>query len=99
MSETTTEPAEDEEFVGNGSAADYLGLKRGTLSYYLGKGYGPPTRGKRAVGQYNLHVFLKSDLDHWKANRPGRGARTDRMHAGAGNECRPCGGICKVQLT
>jgi hypothetical protein len=98
MSDTTVEVPEDREFVGYPAAAKYLGLKTGTLSFYMGRGYGPKSTGRRTVGQYNQWVFLQSELDRWKANRPGRGARTDRMHAGAGNLCTPCEGNCVVKI-
>lgn len=68
----------DDTFVGYGPAADYLGLKRNTLSSYVARGIGPQTEPERvADGQYNLPVFKRSTLDAWKAERPGQGARTD----------------------
>jgi len=98
MSEQTELAPGDVEFVGYSGAAEYLGLKPGTLSAYMGTGYGPKHRGRRVRGPYNQYVFWKSDLDEWKAGRPGQGARTDRMHAGFGVECNPCGGVCSVQM-
>ena len=98
MSEQTELAPGDVEYVGYAGAAAYLGLKTGTLSAYMTGGYGPRHRGRRARGPYNQFVFWKSDLDEWKANRPGQGARTDRMHSGAGIECTPCGGTCTVVL-
>lgn len=101
MSETTASAAdteEDREFVGYREAAEYLGIKKGTLSWYMGAGYGPTPIERRTVGQYLQYVFTKQGLDHWQANRPGRGARTDRMHAGAGQQCQPCKGPCTVSL-
>lgn len=69
---------EDEEFVGYGPAAEYLGLQRNTLSSYVTRGIGPNAlEEKRAEGQYNLPVFMRSELDRWKNDRPGQGARTD----------------------
>lgn len=66
------------EFVGYGPAAEYLGLKRNTLSSYVARGIGPvPKPEKKAEGQYNLPVFTREELDRWKAERPGQGARTD----------------------
>jgi transcriptional regulator with XRE-family HTH domain len=67
------------EFVGYGPAADYLGLRRNTLSSYEARGIGPKISDRRAVEQYNMPVFLKTDLDEWKKNRPGQGARTDLL--------------------
>lgn len=66
-------------FVGYGPAAEYLGLKRNTLSSYSARGIGPTINGYEVVDQYNMPVFLRNDLDEWKANRPGQGARTDLM--------------------
>lgn len=97
MSETTA-PEADEEFIGYQAAADYLGIRKGTLSWYMGKGYGPDFKERRAMGQYNRYIFTRAQLDYWQANRPGRGARTDRMHADAGQQCNPCGGPCTVNL-
>jgi hypothetical protein len=65
-------------FVGYGAAAEYLGLKRNTLSSYVARGIGPvPLPEKKAEGQYNLPVFTRDELDRWKDSRPGQGARTD----------------------
>jgi hypothetical protein len=65
------------EFVGYGPAAEYLGLKRNTLSSYVARGIGPEVDHREVEGQYNLPVFTKEGLDRWKAERPGQGARTD----------------------
>lgn len=71
-----------EEFVGYGQAAKYLGIKRNTLSSYVARGIGPKAKPERfADGQYNLPVFTKASLDTWKAERPGQGARTDLVSA------------------
>lgn len=67
----------DDRFVGYGPAADYLGLKRNTLSSYVARGIGPRAVTVQAQGQYNLPVFDRRTLDAWKADRPGQGARTD----------------------
>lgn len=74
------------EFVGYGPAATYLGLKRNTLSSYQARGIGPKIKEDKngdpvrvAEGQYLLPVFLRSDLDEWRDNRPGQGARTDLL--------------------
>jgi hypothetical protein len=67
-----------ERFVGYGPAAEYLGLKRNTLSSYVARGIGPAAEPDREVdGQYNLPVFKRESLDAWKESRPGQGARTD----------------------
>jgi hypothetical protein len=74
----TTQDETPDRFVGYGPAAEYLGLKRNTLSSYVARGIGPEVEPKReADGQYNLPVFTRQALDTWKANRPGQGARTD----------------------
>ena len=82
---TPVTPAEaPTKFVGYGSAAEYLGLKRNTLSSYVARGIGPtaePT--KQADGQYNLPVFTREALDTWRENRPGQGARTDLVSSSA----------------
>jgi hypothetical protein len=69
---------DSEKFVGYGPAAEYLGLKRNTLSSYVSRGIGPEMElDRQAEGQYNLPVFTKESLDAWKKDRPGQGARTD----------------------
>jgi hypothetical protein len=70
-----------EKFVGYGPAATYLGLKRNTLSSYAARGIGPKVHDYEVVDQYNMPVFLKTDLDAWRENRPGQGARTDLLQA------------------
>jgi hypothetical protein len=83
------------EFVGYGPAAEYLGLKRNTLSSYVARGIGPQEKldaeGKperRVEGQYLLPVFERAELDRWREDRPGQGARTDLVSAVAGAESR-----------
>jgi hypothetical protein len=96
----TVQTDTDELLIGYGPVAKYLGLQKGTLSTYMSRGYGPSPEPKRVQrGQYNLYAFRKSVLDHWKANRPGAGARTDRQHTGLGRECGPCAGACTVEIT
>jgi hypothetical protein len=74
----TTQGETQTEFVGYGPAAEYLGLKRNTLSSYVARGIGPEAEPEReADGQYNLPVFTRESLDRWKESRPGQGARTD----------------------
>lgn len=70
---------EDQRFVGFGPAAKYLGLQRNTLSSYSARGIGPKIHDHEVEDQYNKPVFLKSDLDEWRDNRPGQGARTDLL--------------------
>jgi Helix-turn-helix domain len=71
------------EFVGYGPAAEYLGLKRNTLSSYVARGIGPAVKDRRPYGQYVLPVFDQAELDRWKAERPGQGARTDLVAVAA----------------
>lgn len=79
MSESNV-PEAPERFVGFGAAAEYLGLKRNTLSSYAARGIGPEAEPDRqADGQYNLPVFTRAKLDEWRDSRPGQGARTDLL--------------------
>ena len=81
---TTQDEVTPERFVGYGPAAEYLGLKRNTLSSYVARGIGPEAEPERqADGQYNLPVFTRESLDRWKTSRPGQGARTDLVPAAA----------------
>lgn len=76
--EIEDEGNDQDRFVGYGPAAEYLGLKRNTLSSYVARGIGPEAEPEReADGQYNLPVFTRGALKAWKKNRPGQGARTD----------------------
>lgn len=68
-------------FVGYRAAAEYLGIERNTLSSYVSRGIGPAVDHREADGQYNLPVFMRDELDRWKADRPGQGARTDLLTA------------------
>lgn len=78
-----TSQDEATEFVGYGPAAEYLGLKRNTLSSYVARGIGPAKERSEQDGQYVLPVFTRTELDRWKAVRPGQGARTDLVSAAA----------------
>ena len=73
---------QDQEFVGFQPAADYLGLKRNTLSGYCSRGVGPSPARSQIEAQYVLPVFLRSELDRWKRDRPGQGKRTDLEQVG-----------------
>jgi hypothetical protein len=77
MTDETTAVPEDREFVGYGPAAEYLGLKRNTLSSYVARGIGPEVARKEIRDQYVLPVFTLSALQTWRDARPGQGARTD----------------------
>jgi hypothetical protein len=83
----TVESQDQTEFVGYGPAAEYLGLKRNTLSSYVARGIGPEALPEpRAEGQYNLPVFTRDALDTWRDSRPGQGARTDLVPTGEPGE-------------
>lgn len=86
MGDTVTDTDAQEtpdEFVGYGPAGEYLGLKRNTLSSYNARGIGPKISRYEVEDQYNKPVFKRADLDEWKANRPGQGARTDLIGVAA----------------
>lgn len=83
MTSTRDDEALPSEFVGYGPAAEYLGLKRNTLSSYVARGIGPMVKDSQVQGQYVLPVFDRSELDRWVAHRPGQGARTDLVSAAA----------------
>lgn len=68
-----------ETFTGYGPAAEYLGLKRNTLSSYAARGIGPEVDRYEVRDQYNRPVFTRAEMDRWKENRPGQGARTDLL--------------------
>lgn len=74
---TSDSTTQDQEFVGYGPAAAYLSLQANTLNSYVSHGIGPEPASYRVEGQYRRPVFLRSELDRWRAERPGRGARTD----------------------
>lgn len=77
----TIEGEAPETFVGYGPAAEYLGLKRNTLSSYAARGIGPEVDHHEVVDQYNMPVFTRAELDRWRDSRPGQGARTDLLSA------------------
>lgn len=73
--------APDEELVGNDAAAAYLGLRPSTWRPYVNRGQAPQPHRREVQGGHALPVWWKSELDTWKKNRPGQGARTDRADA------------------
>jgi hypothetical protein len=79
--DTTTEREWPDRFEGYAEAAEYLGLKRNTVSSYVARGIGPTQCAVVARGQYNLPVFERTELDRWKESRPGQGARTDLVQS------------------
>lgn len=82
-SQDETETTTPEKFVGYGPAAAYLGLQRNTLSSYSARGIGPRIEDYEYEEQYRKPIFLRNDLDEWRDNRPGQGARTDLIGAQA----------------
>lgn len=93
---STTTDATDTEFVGYEAAGKYVGLKKNTMSFYVHRGTGPAVLRRIPDRGYNRPVFLKSELDRWMANRPGRGFRSDLAHAGQGLACEACGALCTI---
>lgn len=83
QAETSPETPDEEKFTGYADAASYLGLQANTLSSYSARGIGPRIDSHTFDEQYRRPVFLKKDLDEWKNGRPGQGARTDLIEAGA----------------
>lgn len=92
-----------QEYVGYDAATEYLqsrglSLAASTLHSYVSRGYLVPDE-HRAQGQYNRPVFSKCTLDaYMETGRRGRGARTDRMHAGKGRACPICPALCEIDL-
>lgn len=86
----------DQEFVGYKAAGAYIGVSANTLSSHVSQGTGPDILRRVANGQYISPVFTAGALRHWVENRPGKGARTDRMHTGGGRPCPMCSGHCTI---
>lgn len=94
---TTTSGAKaDQEFIGHKAAGAHVGVSANTLSSCVSAGTGPAVARWAYIGQYRRPVYLASELERWVANRPGKGARTDRMHAGGGRPCTMCRGRCSI---
>lgn len=86
----------DQELIGYAAAGAHVGVSANTLSSCVSQGTGPDIHERRYVGQYRRPVFLASELERWVKNRPGKGARTDRMHAGGARPCHLCQGSCTI---
>lgn len=86
----------DQEFIGHGPAGAHVGVSANTLSSCVSAGTGPDVHRWAYVGQYRRPVFLASELERWVKNRPGKGARTDRMHTGGDRNCHLCEGVCRI---
>jgi hypothetical protein len=86
----------DQEFIGHEAAGAHVGVSANTLSSCVSAGTGPKIARWQYQGQYRRPVFLASELVRWRDNRPGKGARTDRMHTGGGRHCHLCAGRCSI---
>lgn len=65
-------------YLSLGGIATYTGLAKGTIDSYSSRGYLPDPDAVICDGDTVLHCgWLPKTIDHWLANRPGRGARTD----------------------
>lgn len=73
--------ADDDEVIGNEAAAAYLGMRPATWRPYVTRGQAPAPHRREISGGHALPVWRKADLDNWRHNRPGRGARTDLGHS------------------
>lgn len=75
--------AEDPDVIGNDAAAEYVGVRPGTWRPYVKRHQAPqPYRREVTASGHALPVWHRSQLDNFKANRPGQGARTD-LHRSA----------------
>lgn len=54
-------------------AASLAGVRPSTWNAYVTRGYAPPADGRLG----NQRWWLRETVEQWKANRPGRGRRTD----------------------
>jgi hypothetical protein len=54
-------------------AADLAGVRPHTWDAYVTRGYAPEPDGKFG----NQRYWLRSTVENWLRNRPGRGTRTD----------------------
>ena len=65
-------------FLSLQGVAEYAGLAYGTIKAYFARGYLPAP--DVAIGmrdKVTAYGWSTDTTDHWLANRPGRGARTD----------------------
>lgn len=67
----------DDEIKGNEQAARYVGVSVNTWRPYVARGQAPAPDRREIQGGHAIPVWKRSTLDHFKANRPGPGARTD----------------------
>jgi hypothetical protein len=62
------------DLIGNGAAAEYVGIAERTWSAYVARDRAPKPATRVIQGGHALPVWTRQQLDEWKANRPGRGA-------------------------
>lgn len=65
--------SDEQEFIGFGPAATYLGMKGATLRAYVLRNQGPAIERRELDRQYLRPVFTLAELKRWKASRPGQG--------------------------
>ena len=68
---------ESEDVIGNEAAAELVGVRSSTWTAYVARDRAPRPYRREISGGHALPVWRRSDLDAWKAARPGQGARTD----------------------
>lgn len=65
-------------FLSLRGVAAYTGLSENTLKAYFQRGYMPAPDVEIGTGEkVTANGWSTDTIDHWLANRPGRGARTD----------------------
>ena len=67
----------EDEIVGNAAAAAYVGMSVDAWRPMVSSGQAPESDRREIRGGHALPVWNRATLDHFKANRPGQGARTD----------------------
>ena len=78
-------------FLSLRGVATYTGLSENTLKAYSQRGYMPAPDVEIGTGEkVTANGWSTDTIDHWLANRPGRGARTDLKKAQ-----KPNGGSAK----
>lgn len=69
-------------FLSLRGVAAYTGLSENTLKAYSQRGYMPAPDVRIGTGEkVTANGWSTDTIDHWLANRPGRGARTDLKKA------------------
>ena len=80
--------ATDDDVIGNEAAAVRVGLKVGTWRPYVKRTQAPQPYRREIRGGHALPVWHGAELDEWRDNRPGRGARTDLARSADGDHGR-----------